>query len=398
MALCGAALVCTHVCIALPTFGLLPLGIAGYAAIRRDWRRAFAAMAAMVVGGLLAAFYWMPIVREWPLVHGDQAFADIYHYAKNFINPRLLFDRYRRTPPMGYTQPWIPFALGQFLLLLAAFNVVSQAIFWRKLTPHQRWLAIGSAALLIICIFLMSPASKFIWDAARPLQRLQFPWRLLSLTTIAVAGLCGAMLPTVDASVRWVIAAPLLVLLAFFSLFYTQPGRPRPFAVVDSGAQLAEGYFAPDLMGEWMPRGAQPNFPGGLPVRPVANGGVIVNDFRRGMGRLTCQVEAKQAARLTLPHYYFPVGWQATINGQRVPLAANADGLMQVELPAGVGGRLNVRFSMTPARRLGWMVSLATLVLGTISLVAVSRRAQGHADRDSARGPSPQSGGLQPPD
>jgi hypothetical protein len=73
------------------------------------------------------------------------------------------------------------------------------------------------------------------------------------------------------------------------------------------------------------------------------------------------RVNADGPAVVTLPHYYFPVGWEATFFGRPTGLKPSRDGLMTTMV---VGQSvLEARFHTTPARRTGLLVSGATLLL-----------------------------------
>jgi hypothetical protein len=73
---------------------------------------------------------------------------------------------------------------------------------------------------------------------------------------------------------------------------------------------------------------------------------------------------------VTLPHYYFSVGWRATLDNEPIALAPGRDGLIAVTVPH--GGLLDVRFTMTPMRRLGVFMS-AIVLLSVLAHIALGR-------------------------
>ena len=66
-----------------------------------------------------------------------------------------------------------------------------------------------------------------------------------------------------------------------------------------------------------------------------------------------------------LPHFWFPVGWTATLDGAPVSLERTPLGLMRLSLAT--PGLLEVRFGATPGRWLGIAVSALVLAMMTFA-------------------------------
>lgn len=64
-------------------------------------------------------------------------------------------------------------------------------------------------------------------------------------------------------------------------------------------------------------------------------------------------------------------GWRAELGGQTIPLSPGSCGRMQINLPAGSNGVLNVVFSMTPMRRFGVWISLCTVWFAFVGCVSM---------------------------
>ena len=96
-------------------------------------------------------------------------------------------------------------------------------------------------------------------------------------------------------------------------------------------------------------------------------------DFERRQGHLRAQVRAERSATVVLPHYAFQGGWTAHVAGAPVEIGSSPRGLMRVALPAGSEGVLELRYSMTPMRKVGLVVSAAVLCAGTALLLAARR-------------------------
>jgi hypothetical protein len=368
LALAGAAVIVTHPAIALVGYGLLASIIGVLLFDSRTRRRALAASGAIAAGTLFAAFYWMPVFLEWDLVTPQAAFSQVYHYSKHFVNGLAVLGPYTR-------DTLVPFTLGPIVPALIAFNIAWILYQRRSAGRAQRVVASIAAVVLAGVWFGMTEASGWAWQGLDLLQRLQFPWRLLAFMTIFSSGLAGAMLPWRFEKARAGLVACVIGASLALSVTYTAHERhPDKQNLVDVAA-IEEVYFAPDIRDEWMPFGADKGARARLGSLPEASGGAEIHDFERAQGVLRAQVRAPTAGKLVLPHYYFPVGWAASLNGQRVELTRDRDGLMQVELPIGAEGELEIRFEMTPMRSLGLVVSTASLFAGVALLVALRRRA-----------------------
>jgi hypothetical protein len=78
--------------------------------------------------------------------------------------------------------------------------------------------------------------------------------------------------------------------------------------------------------------------------------------------RREIRVQVEQPSRVRLKTYNFP-GWTARVDGARVPLASDADGIQVVEVPAGVH-TIEVRFQNTTPRWIGtWITFLAFIAV-----------------------------------
>ena len=371
LAVLSAAVVTTHPCVALLTFGALPAMTVLDTLITRRWRQGAVTLLGFAAGAGLAAFYWMPVALEWNLVATSKAFEGFYNYANHFVSPRRLLAAYSR-------DHLIPFTLGAVVPLLMLLSLGAGVWRWKRLSTDQRRLLAGMVLCLATGVFLLSYKSSLLWEVFTPLQRLQFPWRALALVTVAAAALCSVVVALLPPRAATGVAVVLTVALAAYSTVHIWPEPPTSFPPVREATEIArQGFFAPDIMGEWIPRGADGLFTAGAPTAPTVSDGGVVHAFSRHTGRLSADVSAARDATLLLPHYAF-TGWTAEMNGKVLPIEQGPGGLMQFHLPAGTKGILDVRFHMTPARQTGWILAGLTAAL-SLAGVFVWRRRMGNA-------------------
>jgi uncharacterized membrane protein len=366
-----AAAIVVHPAVGLLLGLALGASLAVLGALRRAWARAALVGAAMAVGVGLAGFYVLPVALETHLVSFDAGFVGLWDYRRHLVGVlQLLLDPTVQRP--------FPVSPGRLSLLLVLCNVVLWATGRRTWTPAQRRFFGFTLLVTGLMLFLMTPASRIVWEHLAVLQKVQFPGRALAVLTPAMACVIGAIGGTTRWDRRHAALGLLTLALAAWSLAHAPLPRARRFVPVASAADIATGYFRPDLADEWLPRGAT-NVRRHLARQPsVWGSGCALADFRREQGLLAVRVQGGPTGCIvTMPHFFFPVGWRATLDGSEgaATLGRTPNGLMQVRVAPGHGGALEVVFGMTPMRRLGWGVTAlaATVGLGVLALLGRRR-------------------------
>jgi hypothetical protein len=363
----GAFLIVLHPLIALVgCIGVILVFIFYFQGLK-SLKRMVPVVIALLLGVGMSAFYWLPVFFEWNLVNPEQAFTGPFNYTNHFIDPLDLLSEYSR-------KTLIPFTLGPLIPALLIINSALALRRWRSLDNSQKRLIVFSLGSMIIFTFLMTQASVAIWEIARPLQRLQFPWRILSIISILAGFAAGCQLIWCNKKVHALLAVFIVLLLFTFSREYTTYRLDSRFTTPASAHELLNENFAPDLRDEWLPFTANAHVAMNLRSSPIQGAGVIVSGFKREQGLLRCNVRTNQISFVVLPHYYFPVGWSALFQGNPIALTHDHLGLMKVELPANAEGELRVTFHGTPMRKIGLWVAFTALLV-TIGLFLSLRKA-----------------------
>jgi predicted aminopeptidase len=360
LALSAGATVVLHPVAGLVGYATLGLTLLVWAIATRSLRRPIGAGMALVAGVGLSAFYWLPLWLEWDAVQGDN--PRVFDVLKFFVPPSTFV-----VGDPGFRQ--LKTGLGAPALSLPLVASALLAWRWRELEPAQRRLAATCWVLGAVSTVMMTSVSSPIWASSALLGLVQFPWRLLLVQSIALAALAGC-LPRVPVAVPIAVAAVAAVLAA-----------PRlaetPYPVWDyqhfaTAPEIEQRLFKPDAANEWMPVGARPLAPAAPRPQARADGG-FVTDFERCTGHLSARVIRKGAtAIVTLPHYAFPLGWHATIAGEPIPIEGDPNGFMVLRVSR--NGRLDVRYTTTPARRAGLWMGAATLAVLAAGLALGGRR------------------------
>ncbi|MGE0608671.1 MAG: 6-pyruvoyl-tetrahydropterin synthase-related protein [Pirellulales bacterium] len=363
IALAGAAIVTTHPCVALMAYPLLVLAAAVWGLAWAGWRRALGTVAALGLGGMLASFYVWPAVLETGLTYSERAFTDFYHYSRNFLTWDRFFAWYDKQDP-------IPATLGFVLPIMALGNLIGLAILWSRTNARQRSTMLLLAATAILSLFFITAESAWLWKGLPLLDHLQFPWRFLTMATVALAALAGMVLPWKWLQGRWGVMSLTAIALGCLAprAAPLDPLDP-PRKIAETVDDLLENTFVPDAQFEWLPKTAQPLVPESVELANLNPPGCQLVGFLVEQGRISAHVDYPDGGRVILRHFYFAVGWQAAFNGQAISLKPNQVGLMEVEMPPGANGRLEVLFVGTPMRRWGWYVTLVSCLPLALLLV-----------------------------
>ena len=362
---------------------------------------------ALALGGLLGAIFMVPLLLERRFIAELSWVHDTYYYGRHFVYPSQFFSPFWG---FGYSvegaADGMSFQLGLLQVLGAAVGAL--AVFSRparggRRLPH-RLDALFLVLLSAATIFAMMPAAKAIWDTLPLVNLMQFPWRLLALTTVTLALLAGAGASWLRDSATddnfgseektepepirsispYAYAAALVIMLA--SLPYTRPElvpiRPQdesPLNIIEFEAKH------PDMRGmtQWSERlpveADSPLLAQYLAGEPLARAAIVA-----GQGTVLEQVSSSASAfariradspvRLRFYTHYFP-GWRATVDGQPVDLQPDTpNGLIGLEIPAGEH-QVRLRFTATRVRS----VSAALSVMGVALVVGlwIAGRARG---------------------
>ena len=343
---------------------------------RRGW-----SFAALLLGVGVAAFFWLPVALEQSAVNlrsviGSGSHFDFRHH---FLDWRTLLG-VSHLLDWGATEPDFVFNLGLGPWLLGAVGggaLLARRGLGRRQAAFFAW---AGAALL----FLMMPASTFLWEIVPGLPFLQFPWRLLGATAIMLAVVggagAGAWLGDGGGWRGWFWAAALaLVMLPALPLTEIPPW-PADFGPTDT-RRIAEI----ELEGRWLGTTSTADFvPATVDVIPLPTEQVVrallrdepvdrVNRATLPAGTTVTAaaitplhtrytVRGTEPFALRLYQFAFP-GWRAQVNGRDATTDVGLpEGFLVVPLPAG-NLQVDVFFGPTPARRAASGVTLLSLVL-----------------------------------
>lgn len=337
---------------------------AAYGLLMAPDRRAAAAGLGLGLGfGLAAAAgYWLPALADHGATHyaASLVAGSPYHFAGHFVQPgQFVSTRWGFGLSQAGGDDGMSFQVG---LVHLAGLALGAWVAWRQRGGARReaafWLASSLASLL-----LMVEASRPLWELAAPLQRVQFPWRLLTLVALAASLLLGVGLEAltgVSARLRrlGLVALALVSLVAYARYAVALP--PPPGVDLDAQATPAalQRWIGADSI--WMPRVLRGAPPPGPRVR-LLEGQARARLVSDRTHQLVLRVEGATASVWWARIAAFP-GWTLTVDGVAAPLAIDpATGGLVAAVPAGEHD-VALQFRATPLRHgAEWLSLLAML-------------------------------------
>jgi uncharacterized membrane protein len=374
-------LILTH----LPTTIIVSLCFPLYVLFVMDWRKhvsVFVRLAAAIGLTLVAtSFRWVTIVTEWNwLAHNDPKWATGYFQFSTWLFPNTLTSRDQF---IYVLTSW----LFDTAIVMTAALVIPGIVYLLKNRKQNdsgvKRILLATVVTTFFAFFMLSKPSQAVWEAFPFLQKLQFPWRwlsVLSFSAVVAFALSVPRLLDIFHNRRRLVAYPALALVVTIILFnITQiiiPSAPIPYAKFEK----VEKEVAEEPMFEgWWPVWAKRE---GLVDNAEPFADIRRTDIRNwDSTNRVVEVSPGNPTDLIVPTFYYP-HWKATRNGEPVPVSLNNNGVMTVPLTSELA---TVRlYFEEPLRNVlaGW-ISLAVWLLFGFVLIS-------HYARESLRGQSRQ--------
>ncbi len=354
---------------------------------------------AMGVGGLLAAFYVVPVLGEMGWV-GIGAVPGGEGYARHFVALSNLFTWTYVFPYPPASEPTVPVP-GYVLVIMILGGLVALGGHWadtRRIAPLPNpdekgeprgampHLLFVSLLVLALSLWLTTDTSAWVWKWIAPLRTLQFPWRWHTVAALALAAVFALSLDILLPYIRWTTVL-LYGGLAVYVTLYAVAGLPTAITPMSEVEVTPERMWALDRehgqvgaswTAEFLPRwvteqrwaiGHPPTRPEPILPRGVRNLALS------GVGYLSLRgtFEATRDAFLLFHRFYYPA-WEVRVDGKPVATEpVTSLGVLAARVPRGSHTFL-LQWKPTPAvwvgralTAVGWVLVLAWLARGVRS-------------------------------
>lgn len=369
-------------------------------ASRMDWRPAAWALLAMALGVGAAATFWLPVLLESDSVHlQNLTVAGLLDYREAFVRlPDLL-----AAPPThdagainGLSELKI-LGVAQWMLALLALAATAALYIrgYRSQHPQSFLGVLFFAVIALAMLLLVMPGSLPIWEGLRPIQFLQFPWRLLGPIAACLAIIGGAnslWLEKLDS--RWQISltaslVALPVVLAI-PLFYVPEWRHETLDTsieAYHAEEVARRQLGTTFTGEYRPRHVHSvpdptahlllDYADGYPIDKLNHSllpeGAAADLIHNSPQSHEWRIKAGEDFVAEIYNFYW-LGWRAEIDGRPVEITASPHhGFITFPVPSGEH-KVHVYLGSTAARDLAAWVSLLSILLCVGAATLLRRR------------------------
>jgi len=313
-----------------------------------------------VLGAGLSIYWWLPALFENKLVSSTTPFPLIDHFP--FIKQLII-------PSWGHgSSVWGPgdeisFQIGIVNLVVLLSSLVL-FIFFRKLFKDRKIYLVSLWALggFFVTVFMMNIRSLFIWKLIPFYDFIQFPWRLLFLTTFFTAVLAGAITQVLPKRQGKIIGFLIIVASIAFTFTYFAPSQAFYKTDDDYLARFFEDKtYSEDylLLPNWVDER-----PTSLPISRIeAAGDVQIENIEEiNPVHWKANVVVPETSKITFHAYYFP-GWFAEVDGEKTAIEPGKPH-GQIEIVVSEGEHIvEFYWAETPLRKTADLISLVSLLL-----------------------------------
>ncbi|MEK7457948.1 MAG: 6-pyruvoyl-tetrahydropterin synthase-related protein [Patescibacteria group bacterium] len=305
-------------------------------------------------------FFWLPALAEKNLITLDSVSVN-NAYLQHFPTvDQLLTSTYR----FGYSYPGpvdsLQFQIGIGVVAAVLFLIL-QAIVEKNTAKKKTIFSI--VALFFTLIFLMTSSSSFIWSHVPFLNYIQFPWRLLGITSL-VGAIASAY--AISYSSSWLKYAYIFLVGTSVVIFIR---HPLPDRFTHDDLYYKTFSQTTTILDENRPKTLQIEPAGLASYAPLVEDGVEVQLKTWNGSRHVYFVSATKQHEITEQTTYFP-GWQVTIDGKQTVIdQEKGKGLIHFTVPAGSHKIVTQFTQWTPSRIVGNTLSATSLAVFVIFLI-----------------------------
>lgn len=312
------------------------------------------------VTGLLSAWYLLPVLLEKGYVRYSVVDFVKTGYKDAAISMQELLGFTSINPEI---KP-ITLGLGISLLLVLCMGLLIKKYLKNNgksdsfFVEHERVLSYGVSVL--VTLFLLSPASWFLWEHSSILQTMQFPYRFLSfLTCISIAFILTTSTQTLSKIYRG------LLLLALLGASYQTQYFAQP-----SGYYFSDRFAAEDLcttttwQQEYLPIDTKECIIKDSMPLAVGSEGLETTVSSSEQGKIEVKTNGL-AGTIMFTKYYFP-GWKVFTDSTELHAFPTSEhGLLTVEVPEGIH-TIKAEYGKTTVQLVSEWISLVTIAVLTL--------------------------------
>ncbi|MGB9178849.1 MAG: 6-pyruvoyl-tetrahydropterin synthase-related protein [Pyrinomonadaceae bacterium] len=323
LAIAYAVLILTH----LPLTVIGSLALLVYALLRLDKNNLWPTLMRLTLGVMLglaaSAFYWTTLVTELSWIGANNAHPDPwYDYHFNFLFWKSV---------EGAPNWWANIlAIATFIMILPALAISRRAL---KGRINRGVFAV--ILLTLVSVFMMLPVSLPVWKVVPMLKEVQFPWRWLTVTSMAGSVALAASIPYWIEKARSkyrplaLIAAGSVLITLTFTL--SQPLRDAKYFTRTEFQAFLQTIPGSAALAYWLPVWASDQPRKMDHEVEAANRSCTIESWQPEERLFNVEAGAQTEARVRT--FYYP-HWVALADGRQLETRPAEDGALLIKLPA----------------------------------------------------------------
>lgn len=341
--------------------------------LSRSWIIFFKGIGAVMLGLGLVSFFFMPALWEQKYVIVSQMTEGLFDFHRHLLHPLQFFLSYEQSSALipSITCNTVPFELGWIYILGGLAGTVCVYLFSSK---QVRWHYVFMCLGIFFTLWMMTPSSLFLWERVPLIKMVQFPWRLLVLTTFFIAVLIAGLGLIPQRRERIILCALSIFLIFSMRISDCKPSSLDPLLSVKVIGDFWELPRAVWLEPVYKPKIAK-HLLNVVPKEhldfPVGMATLVTYDQRSPVDHHFTVVAATNTFA-AFNNYYFP-GWHVLVDEKESQLVTNEYGIILFPLTQGKHD-VRVYFGPSPVRVVGGWVSFICF-LGLLVMAWKKRQA-----------------------
>jgi len=322
----------------------------------------------------IAAFYLLPVIFEGKLVSLGKTTQDYYNFRAHFttLNQLLISRIWGYGASQFGPDDSLSFSVGHLQWILSLLLLVFVAV-TKKFKKY--FLVILFIALGWFALFLTHGRSLPIWNVAKPVSFIQFPWRYLTMAVLFFAIAEGSVVLFFKNRILRIFVATIIIALAII-LNFSYFREDLWFNISDfeqfSGARWQEQIAS--AVNDFWPKYAEVVPNSQAPRVPVflEGEGKVVSFNKRSHSVAADIIVSTETAIVQFPTVYFD-GWRSADKGTSEIYPSGDFGQITAIIPQGEH-LVSLRLTNTPVRTLGNLLSLVSVIIFLVLFLKKSKK------------------------
>jgi hypothetical protein len=325
----------------------------------------------LVWGGLIAGFFFLPVVFEKQFAHTETMLGGYFDYRAHFVTVVQLFASTFWGVGSSVLGPHddLSFFFGPIMLVVVIASLIIAFLKLFKKDNNVFLYVITFFILGLFSAFMSHEKSSFIWTLLPPLVYLQFPWRFLVLGNVFFAMMAGSLLVGQKTKNAIVISGATLIFLILLNLSFFVPSKwfnitlSEKFSGPTWDKQMTTSiYDYLPIFATHPPTSPAPDLP------EVSNGFADYLYFTKGTNWQRFTIQNSEDTTVKLRLFDFP-GWIVKVDGKKVEIDHNNElGLITFKVTSGEH-LVYAKLTDTPVRLLGNILTIIFLPLSIYFIV-----------------------------